>query len=78
MLAWLSANAATILISAALLVIVVLIVRGMIAKRITGCGGDCASCGSACAAPVRPAACAPEGCASCAMDCPGRKGGGAA
>lgn len=47
MLSWLAANAATILISAALLVIVGLIVRGMVRGRIRTCG-DCGSCGGAC------------------------------
>lgn len=51
MFAWLAANAATLLISAALLVIVGMIVRGMLRGRIKTCG-DCGSCGgsSACSA----------------------------
>ncbi len=47
MLTWLAANAATIIITAALLVVVGLIVRGMLRGRIRTCG-DCGSCGSAC------------------------------
>ena len=46
MFAWLAANAATILISAALVVIVGLIIRGMVRGRIKTCG-DCGSCGGA-------------------------------
>lgn len=48
MFAWLAANAATIIISAVLLVIVGLILRGMARGRIKTCG-DCGSCGGACA-----------------------------
>ena len=48
MFAWLAANAATILISAVLIIIVGLIIRGMVRGRIKTCG-DCGSCGGACA-----------------------------
>lgn len=45
MFAWLAANAATILISAVLLLIVGFIIRGLVKGRIKTCG-DCASCGA--------------------------------
>ena len=48
MLAWIAENAATIIISAVLLAVVFLIVRGMLKGRIKTCG-DCADCGSPCA-----------------------------
>ncbi|MGM9615419.1 MAG: hypothetical protein ACI3W7_07825 [Oscillospiraceae bacterium] len=47
MFAWLAANAATILISAVLLLIVGLIIRGMIQGKVKTCG-DCGSCGAGC------------------------------
>lgn len=46
MLTWLSAHAATIVISLALAVIVFFIVRGLVRGRIKTC--DSGSCGSAC------------------------------
>jgi len=68
MLQWLISNAATIVISAALLAVVILIVRGIVTKKITACGSECSNgCG---------------GCAGCAMAgrchaAAGRKGTGA-
>lgn len=56
MLAWLTANAATILISAVLLVIVGLIIRGMVQGKVKSCG-DCASCGGACASGTEVSGC---------------------
>ena len=47
MLSWLAANAATIVISAVILVIVGLIIRGMARGKVKTCG-DCGSCGSPC------------------------------
>ncbi len=50
MLSWLAANAATILISAFLLALIVLIVRGLVRGRIKTCdecGSGCGGC-SAC------------------------------
>ncbi len=51
MLAWLAANLATILVAMALLCVVWLIARGIVRDRKAGkssCGGNCATCGSAC------------------------------
>ncbi len=53
MLAWLAENAATILIAAALAVLVFFIVRGLIrgnVKACGDCGGGCSACqyGEAC------------------------------
>ena len=45
MLAWLTANAATIIISLLLAAVVFLIIRGMVRGRVGGCA-DCGSCGS--------------------------------
>lgn len=45
MLAWLTANAATIIISAILAVIVFFLVRAVVTNKV-GCGGDCANCGA--------------------------------
>lgn len=58
MFAWLAANAATILISAVLLLIVGLIIRGLVRGKVKICG-DCGSCG-ACAA-----GCKGSGCQAC-------------
>ena len=49
MFTWLAANAATIVISAVLLGVVVLIVRGMLRGRIKTCD-TCGACGSGCSA----------------------------
>ncbi|MCD8323271.1 MAG: FeoB-associated Cys-rich membrane protein [Oscillospiraceae bacterium] len=45
MLAWLAANAATIIISAILAVIVFFLIRAVVTNKVS-CGGDCASCGA--------------------------------
>ncbi len=45
MLQWLAANAATIIISIILAVIVFFLIRAVVTKKV-GCGGDCASCGA--------------------------------
>lgn len=50
MLSWLAGNAATIIISAALLVIVYLIVRGLVRGRIKTCGDCGGECGAGCSA----------------------------
>ena len=47
MIAWLAENLGTILISIALIVLIVLIIRSMIRDKKMGkstCGGSCASC----------------------------------
>ena len=56
MLTWFIENAATILITAALAVIVFFILRGMVRGRIKTCS-DCASCGT-CAAGESASGCA--------------------
>ena len=51
MLAWLSSNLATILVSLILAAVVVLIVRQMLLDKKAGkhlCGGSCGSCGGGC------------------------------
>ena len=51
MLTWILENAATILISAVILLAVVIIVRGMAKGKIktcSDCGGDCSACHGAC------------------------------
>lgn len=68
MLTWLAENAATILISAVLLLIVGLIIRGMLRGRIKTCG-DCGSCSGACASEGGSA-----GCGTCPFS--GKCGGG--
>lgn len=44
MFSWLAANAATIIISAILAVIVFFLVRAVVTNRVS-CGGNCANCG---------------------------------
>ncbi len=56
MLAWLSANLINIALTAVIVLIVGLLVRGMIRDRKAGkrsCGGNCAACGAC------------SGCSSC-------------
>lgn len=43
MLAWLAGNAATIIISALLLAVVILLVRSVVRGKAS-CGGDCSAC----------------------------------
>ncbi len=45
MFLWLKANAATIIISAVLLIAVAAIIRGMVRSKVSICGGDCSACG---------------------------------
>lgn len=52
MLAWLAENAATILISAALIALVALLIRAVVKGRV-GCSGDCAGCAGHGAAPAK-------------------------
>lgn len=68
MFAWLAANAATILISAVLLLIVGLIIRGMVRGKVKTCD-DCGSCG-ACAAGSES-----SGCQACRFSGSCRSGG---
>jgi len=51
MFLWILENAATVLISAAILAAVVFIVRGMVKGKIktcSDCGGSCSACRGAC------------------------------
>ncbi|MBQ5951814.1 MAG: FeoB-associated Cys-rich membrane protein [Lachnospiraceae bacterium] len=53
-MAWIAANAGNIIVTAVLVLVVGLVVRGMIRDRLAGrhiCGGDCGNCGSACSYP---------------------------
>lgn len=71
MLTWLAENAATILISAVILVVVGLIIRGMVRGKIKTCG-DCGSCSGACASERESA-----GCGACPFSGNCRSGNGA-
>ncbi len=65
MIAWLAANAATIIVAAVLAVIVFFLIRAVATDKV-GCGGDCAHCGSH-AQPSGEAQDSP--CAHCAGQC---------
>ena len=57
MIAWLSANIWTILITAALALVVALIVVSLIRDRRRGkhvCGGNCANCKMCCSGAAKP------------------------